>query len=101
MGGSPVFLSSISVPLYIANLGLLVFLFIQGKMIKGAVSWFDLGPFNYQPSETMKIATVLVLGWWLSDSMGRLSPCWRVTASRPARPQAQPADHGVLPMCPV
>jgi hypothetical protein len=25
----------------------------------------------------------------------------RVTASRPARPQAQPADHGVLPMCPV
>lgn len=78
---NPAFLSSISIPLYIFNLLLLLFLFIRGKAIKGAVSWFDLGPFNYQPSETMKIATVLVLGWWLSDSMGRLTPFWRVAGA--------------------
>ncbi|GAB4320303.1 MAG: rod shape-determining protein RodA [Candidatus Sumerlaeia bacterium] len=78
---NPVFVGTLSIPVYIVNLLLLAALFARGKMIKGAVSWFDLGPFNYQPSETMKLATVAVLAWWLSDSAGRLTPFWKVSGA--------------------
>ena len=53
--------------LYIITLVLLLGLFLFGKTIAGATSWYDLGFFNLQPSELAKVATALALAKYLSD----------------------------------
>ena len=52
---------------YIGSLLLLLGLFVFGKTIAGATSWYDLGFFNLQPSEFAKTATALALAKYLSD----------------------------------
>ncbi len=52
---------------YIVSLVLLVGLFLFGKTIAGATSWYDLGFFNLQPSELAKVTTALALAKYLSD----------------------------------
>lgn len=53
--------------LYIISMVLLVGLFLFGKTIAGATSWYDFGFFNLQPSELAKVATALALAKYLSD----------------------------------
>jgi len=53
--------------LYVISLVLLLGLFIFGKTIAGATSWYDLGFFNLQPSEIAKVSTALALAKYLSD----------------------------------
>ena len=55
-----------SVAYFISILSLLG-LFIFGKTVAGATSWYNLGFFNLQPSELAKVATVLALAKYLSD----------------------------------
>ncbi len=52
---------------YLVSLLLLVGLFLFGKTIAGATSWYDLGFFNLQPSELAKVTTSLALAKYLSD----------------------------------
>jgi rod shape determining protein RodA len=52
---------------YIGTIVLLLGLFVFGKTIAGATSWYDLGFFNLQPSELAKFATALALAKYLSD----------------------------------
>ncbi|MCL6273819.1 rod shape-determining protein RodA [Muricauda sp. 2012CJ35-5] len=52
---------------YIISLILLLGLFVFGKTIAGATSWYDLGFFNLQPSELAKMTTALALAKYLSD----------------------------------
>jgi rod shape determining protein RodA len=52
---------------YIISILLLIGLFIFGKTIAGATSWYNLGFFNLQPSEIAKSATALALAKYLSD----------------------------------
>jgi len=53
--------------IYIITIVLLLGLFVFGKTIAGATSWYDLGFFNLQPSEFAKFATALALAKYLSD----------------------------------
>lgn len=53
--------------IYIVAMVLLLGLFVFGKTIAGATSWYDLGFFNLQPSELAKVATALALAKYLSD----------------------------------
>ncbi len=53
--------------LYIVSMVLLLGLFLFGKTIAGATSWYDLGFFNLQPSEFAKVFTALALAKYLSD----------------------------------
>ncbi len=53
--------------LYIISLVSLLGLFVLGKTVAGATSWYNLGFFNLQPSEFAKIATALALAKYLSD----------------------------------
>lgn len=55
------FLKRIAVPLYVLSIVLLVILFWVGQPIRGSIRWFDLGIFRLQPSEIVKITTILVL----------------------------------------
>lgn len=52
---------------YLGSLLLLVGLFLFGKNISGATSWYALGFFNLQPSELAKATTALALAKYLSD----------------------------------
>ncbi|MBC2837789.1 rod shape-determining protein RodA [Robiginitalea sp. SC105] len=52
---------------YVGALALLLGLFLFGKNIAGATSWYDLGFFNFQPSELAKATTALALAKYLSD----------------------------------
>ena len=52
---------------YLVSMLTLLGLFVFGKTIAGATSWYDLGFMNFQPSELAKIATALALAKYLSD----------------------------------
>lgn len=52
---------------YVANLGLLVAVLLVGTEVNDARSWFRIGPIGYQPSETMKIATAMMLAQWFAQ----------------------------------
>lgn len=45
---------------------MLVVVLIFGQVINGAKAWINLGPVNYQPAEMSKLATILMLGRYLS-----------------------------------
>ena len=53
--------------IYLSAIVLLAGLFVFGKEISGATSWYGLGFFNLQPSEFAKMATALALAKYLSD----------------------------------
>ncbi len=67
MGLEASFYERFSSLFYLIALVLLLGLFLFGKTISGATSWYDLGFFNLQPSELAKTATALALAKYLSD----------------------------------
>jgi rod shape determining protein RodA len=54
-------------PIYVVNLFALLLTDLMGRTYYGAQRWLDLGLFRYQPSETMKVALVLVFCRYLSS----------------------------------
>ncbi len=53
--------------IYLVGLVLLVGLFLFGKEINGAKSWYAIGSFTLQPSEFVKVTVCLALAKYLSD----------------------------------
>jgi len=53
--------------IYIISLLSLIGLFVFGKNINGATSWYSFGSFGIQPSEFAKAATALALAKYISD----------------------------------
>lgn len=47
--------------MYILNVAALVYTDLHGKVVLGGQRWIDLHFFRYQPSETMKLALILLL----------------------------------------
>jgi rod shape determining protein RodA len=52
--------------LYLLLIGILLTLFVLGNTIKGAQSWFSFGAFAFQPTDLMKIATIIVCAKYFS-----------------------------------
>ena len=52
---------------------LLIFVLLFGKEVAGAKSWFDLGLFQFQPSEFSKFATALVVAKYLDNPSVKLT----------------------------
>ncbi len=61
------FLERFSSLFYLIALVLLLGLFLFGKNVNGATSWYAIGSFTLQPSEFAKAATALALAKYLSD----------------------------------
>lgn len=61
------FIERFSSLFYLIALVLLIGLFLFGKNINGATSWYAIGSFTLQPSEFAKAATALALAKYLSD----------------------------------
>jgi rod shape determining protein RodA len=53
--------------IYIISMLSLVGLFIFGKNVNGATSWYGIGSFTIQPSEFAKAATALAVAKYISD----------------------------------
>ena len=62
------FYERLSSVIYILSILSLIGLFIFGKTISGATSWYSLGSFSIQPSEFAKFATALALAKFLGDT---------------------------------
>ena len=60
--------------IYIALLGVLVYVLLFGDVQMGAQRWINLGPFNLQPSEFAKIGVALVLAKFFGENRGRPGP---------------------------
>ena len=58
--------------IYLVGLCSLIGLFIIGKNINGATSWYDFGGFSLQPSEFVKAATALAIAKLVSDKQFNL-----------------------------
>lgn len=52
--------------IYVLNLGAIIYVTFFGKVALGAQRWIDLGFFRYQPSETMKLALIMLMAKILS-----------------------------------
>lgn len=61
------FIERFSSLFYLIALVFLLGLFLFGKNINGATSWYSIGPLTLQPSEFAKAATALALAKYLSD----------------------------------
>lgn len=56
-----------SIHLYAFGVLLLVAVLIMGQIGKGAQRWLDLGLLRFQPSELLKIATPMMVAWYLNE----------------------------------
>ncbi|HET6656125.1 MAG TPA: rod shape-determining protein RodA [Gammaproteobacteria bacterium] len=61
--------------LYFAGVGLLVAVLHFGDIGMGARRWLDLGFIRFEPSEIMKLALPMMVGWYLHSRP--LPPDWR------------------------
>ncbi len=52
---------------FVAVLGLLLLVMLNGEIGKGAQRWLDLGIVRFQPSELMKLAVPMMVAWYLHD----------------------------------
>ena len=55
-----------SQPIYIVSIVLLIAVLFSGKYIGGSRRWLIIGPVSFQPSELVKIATILALAHYYS-----------------------------------
>ncbi len=53
--------------IYIVSILSLIGLFLFGKTVSGATSWYGIGGFTIQPSEFAKVATSLAVAKYISD----------------------------------
>jgi len=53
--------------IYSAGLALLILVFIVGRAVHSNKSWIDIGFFSFQPSEIVKILTIVALAKYYSD----------------------------------
>src|SRR3954470_13261445 len=75
--------------IYIALLGVLLYVLFMGMVQMGARRWIPLGPLNLQPSEFAKIGVALVLAKFFGENRG--APGWTdlaVAAGLPCLPLA-------------
>ena len=61
------FWKKLATPFFILNFAMLLAVFLPGLGFShnGATRWIHLGPLNFQPSESIKLALILFLAYWL------------------------------------
>ncbi len=68
----------LAVPLLILAIFLLILIYTPlGVKAGGALRWLTIGSFTFQPSEFLKMATIIYFAAWLSRDRERQSSFWR------------------------
>jgi rod shape determining protein RodA len=65
-------LQLISYPLYGLSIAVLMVVLVAGKVVAGSKSWFGIGGLGLQPSEIVKVTTILALAAFLSEPHSNL-----------------------------
>ncbi|HWS48285.1 MAG TPA: FtsW/RodA/SpoVE family cell cycle protein [Acidimicrobiia bacterium] len=65
---------------YAAVLPLLAGVLVLGRNHKGAQAWFQVGPFQFQPSEVAKVALVVAIAGYCHQHRGELD-AWRLAVA--------------------
>ncbi len=65
-----------ALPLYLCSLGLSTAVLFFGQEYNGSKRWLSLGPLSFQPSEFAKVAVVILLAHFISDSKKRTDSLW-------------------------
>jgi len=68
------FFYSLTYLLYAVVILLLIGVLFRGAMTGGATSWFELGPFKFQPSEFAKFATALAVAKYYNNIHSKYIP---------------------------
>lgn len=71
----------LGLPLYLVSCTLLLLVLLYGENIFGATRWLQLGSFQMQPSELMKIALIIVQARLLSSRIQSLDRPWPLVLS--------------------
>ncbi len=90
-------------PIYLLSLLCTVAAYFIGHATNGAARWIPLGPFQFQPSEALKIATVLYLARQLACRQKNITelqivPSWRFWTWRSSRTQRRIWQEGTRPI---
>jgi rod shape determining protein RodA len=67
-------LREIGLRIYLATLVLLAAVLVVARARNGIEAWFDIGPFQLQPSEFAKVALVLVLAGYVANERSAVGP---------------------------
>lgn len=70
----PARIASLAVPLYVIGVLLLVGVALGGEVVNGARRWLHIGVTRIQPSELVKLATPLMIAWYLDRREEFLGP---------------------------
>lgn len=90
-------------PVYFLSVALTVAVYFIGATTNGAARWIPLGPFQFQPSEALKVATVLFLARQLAGRQSkidklRIVPSLRFWTWRSSREQRRIWREGTWPI---
>jgi rod shape determining protein RodA len=67
-------LASLALPLYLLGVLLLVGVALNGEVVNGARRWLHVGVTRIQPSELVKLATPMMIAWYLQRYQDDLRP---------------------------
>ena len=90
-------------PAYFLSVALTVAVYFIGATTNGAARWIPLGPFQFQPSEALKVATVLFLARQLAGRQSkidkiRIVPTWKFWTWRSSLVQRKIWREGTRPI---
>ena len=90
-------------PAYFLSVALTVAVYFIGATTNGAARWIPLGPFQFQPSEALKVATVLFLAQQLAGRQSkidkiRIVPSWKFWTWRSSPEQRKIWREGTRPI---
>ena len=89
-------------PFYFLSVLLTLTVYFIGATTNGAARWIPLGPFQFQPSEALKVATVLFLAQQLASRQSKIDRIRIVPrgASGPGTLRPSSAGSGAKARCP-
>ncbi len=62
----------IAISLYVVCVGLLIAVLLGGVTENGATRWIVIGPINFQPSEVMKLAVIVLFSYLIVQNYSRM-----------------------------
>ncbi|WP_417015776.1 FtsW/RodA/SpoVE family cell cycle protein [Alistipes sp.] len=95
--------NQLSRPVYYLSVGLTLAVYFIGATTNGAARWFPIGSFQFQPSEALKVATVLFLARQLAGRQSkidriRIVPSWKFWTWRTSALQRKIWREGTWPI---
>ncbi|MCI8370987.1 MAG: cell division protein FtsW [Lachnospiraceae bacterium] len=65
-----------ALPAYLVSLVLSALVLLIGDSYNGSKRWLGLGPLSFQPAEFAKVAVILFLAWYISNTKKKIKSIW-------------------------